>query len=72
MVDTPTPISAGRSEVQIASDYRAKTLALLEEMVTVITEARKDHNMIIAFQISGADSFGRSSITMLEVTKKLC
>jgi hypothetical protein len=65
-------ISAGRTEAQIAADYRAKALTLLEELAGLLTEARKDHGMTITFQISGADAFGRSSISMLEVAKKLC
>jgi hypothetical protein len=67
-----TPITAGRTEAQIAADYRARTLELLEQLVNVITEARKDHSLTISFSISPPDAFGRCSIGMLEISKKLC
>lgn len=66
------PIGQGRSEAQIAAEYRARTLKMLEEIANLLTEARKEHSMTISFQIGGPDSFGRYALTMLEVTKKLC
>jgi hypothetical protein len=68
----PTPITAGRSEAQVAKEYRERALAQLEALADLLTEAKRDHGLTVTFQLSGADSFGRTSIAMLEISKKLC
>lgn len=64
-------IPLGKSEAQIAADYRERAAALLGPVVDLINEARRD-GMQIAFQIGPPDGFNRQSLVMLEITKKLC
>jgi len=67
-----TPISAGRSEEQIAQDIRDDMQCRLEAMCEVMTRARRMHGMTVAFQLSAPDAFGRVVLTALEISKKLC
>lgn len=65
-------ITEGRTEAQIAADYRERAIAVLDPMIALINEARREHGMIIQFQISQPDGFGRQSLALLEIMKKLC
>lgn len=65
-------IGTGRTEAQIAADYRERTLAALGPLVDVINEARREHGMVVSFQIGAPDGFNRQSLTLLEISKKLC
>lgn len=64
-------IPLGKSEAQIAAEYRDRATALLGPVVDLINEARRD-GMLIGFQIGPPDGFNRQSLVMLEITKKLC
>lgn len=65
-------ISQGRSEAQIAADYRERALAALGPLMDLINEARREHAMVISFQISAPDGFNRQNLAMLEISRKLC
>lgn len=67
-----TPISAGRSDQQIAEEIRDDLRARLEVIGEIVTKARRDHGMTVAFQFTGPDTFGRTQLVMLEIAKKLC
>lgn len=64
-------VPLGRSEAQIAAEYRERASALLAPLVDLINEARRD-GMMIGFQIGPPDGFNRQSLVLLEITKKLC
>lgn len=66
------PITAGRNEQDIAQELRADLQARLETIGEIMTKARREHGLIIAFQFSLPDAFGRQSLAVLEITKKLC
>ena len=73
-MDAPnvTPIAAGRTEAQIAEDYRKRMLEVLGAVLDIINEARHEHGMSIAFQIGPPDGFNRQGLAVLEISKKLC
>lgn len=66
------PITLGRSEAQIAAEYRERALAALGPLMDIINEARQRHGMVVSFQISAPDGFNRQSLALLEIMKKLC
>lgn len=64
-------IVPGKSEAEIAAEFRDEAVARLAPVVDLINEARQK-GMQINFQIGPPDSFNRQSLVMLEITKKLC
>lgn len=64
-------IPLGKSESQLATEYRDRASKLLGPVIDLINEARRD-GMQIVFQIGPPDGFNRQSLVMLEITKKLC
>lgn len=64
-------IPLGKSEAQIATEYRQRAGELLAPLVDLINEARSD-GMQIGFQVGPPDGFNRQSLVLLEITKKLC
>lgn len=67
-----TPISAGRTEEQIAKDYQERMMKLLEPVTALINEARREHNMNIGFSYTPPNGFGIQMLASLDITKKLC
>ena len=63
-------IVPGKSDIDLAQDYRQRLLELLEPVTVVINEARTK-GLIISFGYSPPDAFGRQSLAQLDVTKKL-
>lgn len=66
------PISAGRTEQQIAEELRKDLQARLETIAEIITKARREHGFTVGFQLSPPDGFGRVTLAALEIGKKLC
>lgn len=67
-----TPITAGRTEEQIAKDYQERMLKLLEPVTALVNEARREHGMSIGFSYTPPNGFGIQMLASLEITKKLC
>jgi len=63
-------IHAGGNDVDRAQDYKSRLMGLLTEVATVMSEA-KSNGMTVQFSMSPPDAFGRFSVTMLEISKKL-
>lgn len=64
-------IVPGKSDLEKANEFRERTMAPLNDLIGLINEARRD-GLIIQFQIGPPDAFNRQSLTLLEITKKLC
>lgn len=54
-----------------AQGYRDRVSPQLEEVLKTMNEAR-GHGMVISFQVSQPDAFGRQSLVSLEIMKRLC
>jgi hypothetical protein len=63
-------IVPGKSDLELAQEYRQKLLDLLEPVTVVINEAR-GKGLIISFGYSPPDAFGRQSLAQLDINKKL-
>jgi hypothetical protein len=63
-------IVPGKSDIELAQEYRQKLLDLLEPVTVVINEARRK-GLIISFGYSPPDAFGRQSLAQLDINKKL-
>lgn len=59
------------SEKETAEAIHRDVESKLSELCDIIAAARRQHGLIVNFQIGGVDAFGRRPITMLEITKKL-
>lgn len=69
---TVTPITSGRTEEQIAKDFREDLLDRLNALADLMSRARREHGFTVNFGFNPPDSFGRVSLAVLEITKKLC
>jgi len=67
-----TPISAGRTEEQIAKEMRDDLQSRLEAIGEIMTKAKREHGFTVSFGFSPLDSFGRVTLAVLEISKKLC
>lgn len=67
-----TPITVGRTEEQIAKEIREDLQGRLEAVSEIMTRAKREYGFTINFGFSPPDSFGRVSLAVLEITKKLC
>jgi hypothetical protein len=67
-----TPITAGRTDQQIAGEYADRMLKLLNQVTEVLNEARREHGMTISFGYTPPNQFGIQTLASLEVSKKLC
>lgn len=67
-----TPISAGRTDQQIAAEYSDRMLKLLNQVTEVLNEARREHGMTISFGYAPPNQFGIQTLASLEIMKKLC
>lgn len=67
-----TAITAGRTEEQIAKEIREDLQGRLEAVSEIMTKAKREHGFTISFGFTPPDSFGRISLAVLEITKKLC
>lgn len=67
-----TPITAGRAEEQIAKEIRDDLHARLEAISEILTRVKREHGFTVSFGFTPPDSFGRISLAVLEITKKLC
>jgi hypothetical protein len=65
-----TQLVPGKSDIELAQEYRQKLLDLLEPVTVVINEAR-GKGLIISFGYSPPDAFGRQSLAQLDINKKL-
>lgn len=67
-----TAITEGRTEAQIAADYRKQMIEALTTVLDIINKARQCDGMTIGFQIGPPDGFNRQGLAALEISKKLC
>lgn len=67
-----TPITSGRTDQQIATEYADRMLKLLNQVTEVLNEARREHGMTISFGYAPPNQFGIQTLASLEVSKKLC
>lgn len=67
-----TSIAEGRTQFQIAQDYRERAKPLLNDLLALINEARREHHMAINFQFSMPDGFDQQHLVLLEINTKLC
>ena len=67
-----TAISSGRTDEQIAKEYRLEVEARLGGLCEIMNLAKREHGLTISFQFTPPDGFGRVHLAMLEISKKLC
>jgi hypothetical protein len=67
-----TPISAGRTEEQIAKEIQAEALKILNQLTELMHRAKQEHGMMISFSYSQPNAFGIQTLASLEIIKKLC
>jgi hypothetical protein len=65
-------ITEGRTEAQIAQEYHARMLHLLNQITEVLNEAKQKHGMQISFGYAPPNAFGIQTLASLEIIKKLC
>ena len=70
-MSVPVTLLTGPTDQEQAIVFRDRITKPLDEVMMIINEAR-NKGMIINFQIGPPDAFGRQSLVLLEITKKLC
>lgn len=70
--DRPNTVQFERppTDAERAEKLRDEIGGLLAQISDKMTEAKR-HGLTVAFQIAGPDAFGRFSIAVLDITKKL-